>query len=73
MLYFPEYQPACSHNETDKTMAEADTDAPASMVANTHKYTWSMYKYSVIQQFNQICLKTKNLPFLNINNVGMAI
>ena len=58
-LHFQEYQPVCSHNETDKTMTQVNTFASASNVAHVHKYTHSIYKYSGTRYSNQICLKTK--------------
>ena len=39
VLHFQEYQPVCSHNETDKTMAQVNTFASASNVAHVHKYS----------------------------------
>ena len=32
-----------------------------------------MYEYSGTRYSKKICLETKHLPFLNANNVGMAI
>ena len=73
VLHFQEYQPVCSHNETDKTMTQVNTFASAPNVAHVHKYTHSMYEYSGTRYSKQICLEAKHLPFLNADNVGMAV
>ena len=71
MLHFQEYQPACSQNETDKTMAQVHY-APTPNVTHVHKYTHCMYEYSGPDIPTRFALK-QNLPFLNARNVGIAI
>ena len=60
----------CSHNETDKTMTQVNTNAPTPNVAHVHIVCTSTVGPDIPTRF---ALKPKHLPFLNANNVGMAV